>query len=249
MTVPQKEGTLLKALIGPHAGFSYSGPTAAWAYKNITQPERYKRVLLLGPSHKVSIDFCATTLCDEYVTPLGNLQIDKAGVKALCAIEDGTLFQQIDTKYEENEHSLEMHIPYIRKVFQGREDLLLLPVMVGQIPPSRSQKYGEALSQFMLDDETLIVVSSDFCHWGERFDYQPRYQDPTKQLPIHQSIENLDRAGMSLIEAHDLPGFVKYLSTHKNTICGRYPIQVLLAILEAVAAAGTITETKFVRYA
>ncbi len=91
--MPLKAGTLLKALIGPHAGFRYSGPTAAWAYRNITQPDRYSRVLLLGPSHKVSLDFCATTMCDEWATPLGNLKVDKEGVKALCALGDGSLFQ------------------------------------------------------------------------------------------------------------------------------------------------------------
>lgn len=121
---------MLKALIGPHAGYRYSGPTAAWAYRNITNPDAYKRVLLLGPSHKIFLDFIGTTTCDEWATPLGNLQIDKAGVERLCSLDED-LFQQIDKKYEENEHSLEMHIPYIRKMFQGRDDLLLLPLMVG----------------------------------------------------------------------------------------------------------------------
>lgn len=121
---------MLKALIGPHAGFRYSGPTAAWAYKNITNPDKYKRVILLGPSHKVYLDFIATTRCDEWETPLGNLKIDKEVVNKLVSI-DGELFQKIDKKYEENEHSLEMHIPYIRKMFEGRDDVLLVPLMVG----------------------------------------------------------------------------------------------------------------------
>ena len=73
----------MKAIIGPHAGYRYSGPTAAWAYKNI-DPLLYERVFLLGPSHKVYMDFIGTTQCDEWATPLGNLPIDKGVVKELC---------------------------------------------------------------------------------------------------------------------------------------------------------------------
>ena len=73
----------LRALIGPHAGFTYSGPTQAWAYKNVN-PKDYDRVVLLGPSHKVFLDFCGTTACDEWATPLGNVKIDKTTVAELC---------------------------------------------------------------------------------------------------------------------------------------------------------------------
>ena len=65
----------MKALIGPHAGYRYSGPTAAWSYINI-DPSKYTRVFLLGPSHKVFLDFIATTVCTEWATPLGNIDID-----------------------------------------------------------------------------------------------------------------------------------------------------------------------------
>ena len=173
-TVP--EGATLKALIGPHAGFRYSGPTAAWAYKNIAHPERYKRVLLLGPSHKVYLDFVATTACDEWATPLGNLGIDSEAVERLVQSEGG-LFQRIAKKHEENEHSLEMHAPFIRKVFAGREDLLLLPLMVGQLSAEKLEACARVLAPFLADAETLVVVSSDFCHWGARFDFTLRFGD------------------------------------------------------------------------
>ena len=74
---------ILKALIGPHAGFSFSGPNAAWAYKNIKDPDMYDTIFVLGPSHKVYLDFVATTACDEWETPLGGLQVDKDKIDAL----------------------------------------------------------------------------------------------------------------------------------------------------------------------
>ena len=69
-------------MIGPHAGFAYSGKNAAWAYKNV-DPNNYDRVFILGPSHKVYLDFVATTTCSEWETPIGNLPVDLSIVQAL----------------------------------------------------------------------------------------------------------------------------------------------------------------------
>ena len=66
---------LLKAVIGPHAGFDYSGPTAAWAYKNI-DASQYSRVVLLGPSHSLGFQQIGLTACSQWATPLGNLSVD-----------------------------------------------------------------------------------------------------------------------------------------------------------------------------
>ena len=76
----------MKAIIGPHAGFRYSGSTAAHAYINLqARVKDFDRVVLLGPSHKVYLDFVGTTACSEWATPLGNLQIDREAVESLCA--------------------------------------------------------------------------------------------------------------------------------------------------------------------
>ena len=86
-------------------------------------PSQYDRVFVLGPSHKVYLDFVATTHCLEWETPLGNLKVDQNIVQQLVESQPhGKLvrFQQIDKKYEEDEHSLEMHLPYIRKMFETR---------------------------------------------------------------------------------------------------------------------------------
>ena len=66
----------LRALIGPHAGLRWSGPNAAWAYKNLMDSNQYDTIFILGPSHKVYLDFAATTMCDEWETPLGNLKVN-----------------------------------------------------------------------------------------------------------------------------------------------------------------------------
>jgi len=122
----------LRALIGPHAGYRYSGPSQAWAYKNLNAHAKdYDRVVLLGPSHKVYLDFAATTVCSEWETPLGNAIVDEEAVDRLCS-DNPEKFKQIDTKYEEDEHSLEMHLPYIVKAFKdNNKEFKLIPIMVG----------------------------------------------------------------------------------------------------------------------
>ena len=228
-----------KALIGPHAGLAYSGPCAAWAYKNLAQKVgEFERVVLLGPSHKVYLDWIGTTACKEWQTPLGNIKVDEEAVNQLVQASEASTgdiqINPIRKDVEENEHSLEMHISYIQKVFRdgGRaETMKLVPLMVGDIPESKYAAYAEVLLPLFLDDKTVFVVSSDFCHWGQRFRFTHKFDD---EPLIHNSIERLDRQGMQLIEAQNFGEFTRYLDSTGNTICGRHPIQLLLAIIELV---------------
>ena len=86
-----------------------------------------------------------------------------------------------------------MHISYIQKVFKdgGRaEAMKLVPLMVGDIPESKYAAYAEVLLPLFLDEKTVFVVSSDFCHWGKRFRFTHKFED---EPIIHNSIERLDR--------------------------------------------------------
>ena len=83
---------------------------------------------------------------------------------------------RINPKYEENEHSLEMHLPFVVKCFQGNsssvtDQVKLVPLMVGDIPKGYYHAYAKALLPYFMDDKTVFCISSDFCHWGERFDF------------------------------------------------------------------------------
>lgn len=80
------EGKFLKAIIGPHAGFTYSGPCAAWAYINI-DPTKYNRVFLLGPAHHTYTDGCALSKLGTFETPLGDIEIDREITDELKALE------------------------------------------------------------------------------------------------------------------------------------------------------------------
>ena len=106
------------AIIQPHAGYTYSGETAAWAYRQIS-PATVKRIFILGPSHHVRLRKCALTICKKYQTPLYDLKIDSGVVAELDATKE---FQWMDMKTDEDEHSIEMHLPYIAKVMEDFKD-------------------------------------------------------------------------------------------------------------------------------
>ncbi|GAA6023161.1 hypothetical protein JCM8202_001006 [Rhodotorula sphaerocarpa] len=206
-----------KAVIAPHAGYSYSGPAAAFAYKCI-DVDQIKRVFVLGPSHHVYLDGCALSRCKTYETPIGQLPLDLETIQELRATGK---FDDMDQDTDEDEHSIEMHLPYIRKVFEGR-DIQIVPILVGSISTSSERAFGALLAPYLADPHTLFVISSDFCHWGSRFRYThyhpPTSKDPATGTalsarnfeavtgpasggggPVWKGIEQLDRLGMEAV--------------------------------------------------
>ncbi|CAM9131508.1 unnamed protein product [Phaeothamnion confervicola] len=219
----------VRAVIAPHAGYSYSGHTAAFAYRHMN-PDTTRRVFVLGPSHHVYIAGCALSTAEKLETPVGDLICDKKVSAALMATGQ---FEEMTPSMDEAEHSIEMHLPYIAKVMAGRT-FTVVTIVVGATEERAEADYGALLAPYLQDPDNFFVISSDFCHWGSRFRYQP--YDPTHGAEVYEYIEWLDRQGMSLIEARDLAGYYRYLAEHKNTICGRHPIGVLLQAMAAIDA-------------
>lgn len=214
-----------KAIISPHAGYKHCGSCAAYAYKELS-PE-VSRIFILGPSHYVRLNAIALSPAEVYRTPLGDLHIDRQIYKELYATN---LFEEMTIQTDEQEHSLELQLPFIVKAMEKRtEPFTIVPMVVGSIRPEKEASYGKVLSKYLADPQNAFVISSDFCHWGQRFDYQYYDRDWGK---IHESIEHLDKLGMKAIKDLKLGTFSSYLRTYGNTICGRHPIAVLVAAVE-----------------
>jgi len=226
-----------RAVISPHAGYSYSGQSAAYAYKNLDRT-KIKRIFILGPSHHVYTTKCALSKMDEYATPIGNIKIDKSVNEDLNA---SGLFEWMTKAIDEDEHSIEMQLPYISKVM-GDSIFTLVPILVGSLSKDAEEKYGELISKYLEDQCNFFIISSDFCHWGKRFNYT--YHD-SNDIPIYKSIESLDHQGMDYIESQDIDNWYAYLKKYKNTICGRHPIGVFLHALRKSSLSHKI---KFVYY-
>ncbi|GAW11447.1 hypothetical protein ANO14919_007930 [Xylariales sp. No.14919] len=255
-----------KVIIAPHAGYSYSGPCAAWAYKCLDL-SKAKRIFLLGPSHTYYLRGCALTKFAQYATPFGDLTIDEPVVQKL---RDTGKFQDMPTYNEVEEHSLEMHLPYIYKritqTFSSRDEYpTLVPILIGDNKSPEEKQFGALLAPYLQDPDNVFVVSSDFCHWGDRFSYTVyapgsdvnnltsltyRTRKP-RDPPIHESIKLLDELAMDAIASGRHDDFIDNLKKTKNTVCGRHPIGVTMAALEVLAqntADADKYKFKFVQY-
>ncbi|KAF5197739.1 Memo1 [Thalictrum thalictroides] len=227
----------VRGVIAPHAGYSYSGPAAAFAFANI-DPTNISRVFLLGPSHHHYTPKCALSKATVYKTPLGDLPIDLEANEELLATGK---FEVMDLRVDEAEHSMEMHLPYLAKVFHGYP-VKIVPILVGALNSANEAMYGRLLAKYVDDPKNFFSVSSDFCHWGSRFNYM-HYE--RKHGAIYKSIEALDRMGMEIIETGDADAFKQYLTEFENTICGRHPISVFLYMLRNCS---TNIKINFLRY-
>jgi AmmeMemoRadiSam system protein B len=214
----------IKAIISPHAGYSYSGQTAAYSFKNLDKT-KIKKIFVLGPSHQAYLNKCALSCMDEYETPLGNISIDKEINKELYNTK---LFDWMKQKVDEEEHSIEMQLPYIMKMMEG-VSFTLIPILVGNLSEESEEQYGKIFTKYLEDPTTFFVISSDFCHWGKRFDY---YYYEKELGPIYKFIEILDKRGIEAIESSDPNQFYSYQKKYQNTICGRHPIGILLQTIQ-----------------
>ncbi|VBB30677.1 unnamed protein product [Acanthocheilonema viteae] len=209
-----------RAIISPHAGYSYSGKIAAFAFKQII-PETVSIIFVLGPSHVMSLDTCALSTCSRYRTPIANMELKETGA-----------FSLMDLRSEEAEHSIEMQLPYIAKIMekQSRNSYSIVPVLVGSLSPSKQASYGKIFSKYLSDPKIVFVISSDFCHWGSRFHFMPH--DSNTNVPIYEQIAAMDKQGMDAISSLSPTAFGEYLKRTQNTICGRNPISVILYAAE-----------------
>jgi AmmeMemoRadiSam system protein B len=145
-----------KALIVPHAGYIYSGSTAAQAYAALAPWRKsIRRVILLGPTHRVAVNGLALPEAHTFVTPLGKIAIDPA---ARAAIVDLPQVGSSDRVHAQ-EHSLEVHLPFLQRVL---DDFALLPLAVGETSPA---EVAEVIDRLWGGPETLIVISSDLSHF------------------------------------------------------------------------------------
>lgn len=188
----------------------------------------------MGPSHHVRLGGCALSPARIYKTPLNDLIIDQ---EIYSQLYSSGLFEEMTMTTDEDEHSIEMHLPFVAKVFEKRiKEITIVPILVGSLSLEKQKSYAKILSKYLMDKDNLFIISSDFCHWGARFHYQ--FVDKSWGQSIHESIEKLDKMGMKIIESLDPNEFNSYLKKFGNTICGRHPIGLLLSCVKELIVGG-----------
>jgi hypothetical protein len=214
-------GRVPKAVVVPHAGYQFSAATAAWAYKALAPGAKtMTRVILLAPSHYVGF-MGALVNGRAYRTPLGVCHLDAEAVAKLKSLS----FPQSDAPGAgTREHSDEVQVPFIQTALPNAK---LVPLIIGELMPGDADTIARALSA-IIDDHTVIVTSSDFTHYGDRFGYTPDVGPDAAA-----GIRKIDMGAAELIARGDADGFGRYIDRTGATICGRNPIAVLLAVFKA----------------
>lgn len=192
--IDSTEQQVPKIIIVPHAGYIYSGIVAAAAYSTLRPvSDKIRRVVLLGPSHRVPLFGLAPPQVERFQTPLGDIELDTNSIQGL--VEKFHQVQFSDMAHEE-EHSLEVQLPFLQIILQ---DFELIPLVVGD---ANEIEVSEVIEALWGGDETLIVISSDLSHFHS--------YEKAKQL-------DLDTA--ELIEAF------KGAELPEHSACGRIPIR------------------------
>ena len=189
----------VKALIVPHAGYIYSGEIAASAYRLLLQNrKKFKRVLILGPAHSVWISGAVFPSTEIFETPLGKVKLDKNIMKKIVK---NLPWVSVNEKAHSQEHCIEVQLPFLQEVLDYFE---LIPMVVGE---TQSEQIAEIIDQFIEDEETLIVISTDLSHFH---DYETAI---TKDLCTANAIEHMELERL-----------------YSEDACGVYPLRGFLSI-------------------
>ncbi len=184
------------AIIAPHAGYIYSGPIAASVYARLI-PFRndIQRVILLGPSHRVPFRGLAASSATYFSSPLGDIPVDQPALQHLIQSSRIIILDEAHAQ----EHSLEVHLPFLQEVLG---EFSLIPLVVGDAGP---EEISGILESLWKNTNTLIVVSSDLSHYQDYATAQKRDRTTSRH------IENLDNQAIQ----HD-------------DACGRNPVNGLI---------------------
>jgi len=210
--VPEQplEGSLL-GLIAPHAGYVYSGQTAAYAYKQLAGTD-YDTIIIMSPNHRASwgAGFLVST-ATHYETPLGLVPLDKPFIGRLA---DRVELQGVR---RDNEHSLEIQLPFLQHVLG---DFRLVPVMINTDRTAAARGLGRALAELVKATEAsvLVVASTDLHH-----------------IPDYDEVVRRDRVVVDALVSYDMERIEQVLTEPGCSVCGRMPV---IALLEAARALG-----------
>ncbi|VVC01347.1 Memo-like protein [uncultured archaeon] len=188
----------------PHAGYVYSGETAAITYVSIDSLREAETVVIIGPNHTGEGSLISLSL-DDWETPLG---LAKCDVGLAKEIQKNSQLMDFDERAHQHEHSVEVQIPFIQKI-NPRARIVCI-CMMGQDLES-AQNVGKALAKTLDPKKHVVIASSDFSHY----------------LPSDVA-EKKDKKALEFIEDLDTPGFQKALEKYGWSVCGFGPISALM---------------------
>jgi len=208
------------AVIAPHAGHEWSGDAAGHVYRLLEgEPgAAIERVILIGPSHYSGFRGASILAVSAYATPLGDVPLDAEVVRALRASPEFVAADSAQTR----EHCLEIQLPFLQRAL--RHPFRIVPILVSRSDPAGWQRLADVIAPFV-DEHTLILISSDFTHFGSRFGYAPFQTD------LDLNLRRLDKGALVPILTLDPVALARYEDSTGVTVCGIQPIGILLEML------------------
>jgi AmmeMemoRadiSam system protein B len=222
--LPDLAGDVM-GVIAPHAGHMYSGAVAAHAFASL-KGSRPDVVAVVGPMHRPFDEPLLTTAHSAYFTPLGSIPVDKVALKDLDVILKSELGYGLTPVARDLEHSLEVELPFLQRVF--RHEWKLLPIMVRALDERVSENLGKALAMVLRDQNAVLVASTDLSHFFEQ-----------------ETALTYDRAILKEIEAFNPVGAFDLDRTRKGFACG---LGAFTAVLWACKKLGA-DQVKILRHA
>ena len=217
----------IAALIAPHAGYLYSGPVAAWSYKQI-EGRDIPLVIVLAPSHFAYFRGASVYDGDAYLTPLGEVPVDRDAAWSLSEQDDLIHFSDAGHSTEgpaRPEHALEVQLPFLQKVLG---DFKLLPVIIGDMEWDTCRALAKGISQIMAETKALVVASSDLSHYHK-----------------YEVANEMDHKFMETFQEYDCRNLLEQSRQHRLEACGAAPIATAMLVGENRG----FRETKILKHA
>lgn len=208
----------IRALIVPHAGYVFSGETAAAAYKQLNRNHVYDRIFLIGSSHTMHFRGASIFTQGNYVTPLGRVRIDPLAAKLVA---DHDVFID-DPLPHQKEHSLEVQLPFLQ--YWLKQDFSLVPIVLGGENRNNFEEIAEILKPWF-NESNLFVISSDFSHYPSAEDAESCDAEMANAI-IQNSVKAFLRTRQK-VESRNVNGLV-------TAICGWTSVYTLLSITENI---------------
>ena len=191
-------GQHLRALIVPHAGYVYSGSTAALAYHLLRKNrDDFHRILLLGPAHRVWLEGITFPGTDAFETPLGRIPLAKQQIRELLRFPE----VQLRDDAHQDEHCLEVQLPFLQEILNEFE---LIPAVVGEISPD---SLSGLLENLLEDPQNLLLLSTDLSHFHSYSEAQAIDQKTAEAI---ESFEDEKILPEQACGAHPLRGLLRH---------------------------------------
>ena len=209
-------------LILPHAGWDYSGETA-WAAARKVRVASFRRVVVLAPSHRAWIENrLVAPESNAVATPLGEIKICRDWLDRLALMAPVTRNVCVHMA----EHSAQIEYPFLQLAL--KDGFEVVPLIMGSFGADQMAMCARALARLM-DNETLLVISSDFTHYGDDFSYTPYGAEGGED--VRTRVAEVDDEAFSFMAKGDADGFAALIRRTGATICGHAPIEMALRAL------------------